>query len=144
MKGRAEEAVRCFKDGFNCSQAVFTTFCGEFGLDKKQALALACGLGGGMGRQQETCGAVSGAYLLIGLKYGKVQKEDDEAKEHTYALVREFARRFKEMNGTTSCRELLGVDLIDGNEQIKAERVKVVCPKVIRDAAGIVESMLFE
>ena len=62
-KSKANEAVACFQEGFNCSQAVFLTYCEEFGLlDRKTALKIACGLGGGMGRLGGTCGAVSGAY----------------------------------------------------------------------------------
>ena len=91
---------------------------------------------------QGTCGAVSGAYLLIGLKYGKFSKEDDPAKEKTYALVREFAKLFEERNKTTSCREILGVDLINGDKQIAAERVKTLCPKMVQDAAEIIEQIL--
>ena len=96
-----------------------------------------------MGRLQETCGAVSGAYMLIGLKHGKFLAEDEPAKEKTYALVREFSRLFKERNNTTSCRELLGVDLIGGDSELAAERLKTVCPKMVQDAAEIVEMLLF-
>jgi len=95
-----------------------------------------------MGRFGDTCGAVSGAYLLIGLKYGKYLKDDNQAKEKTYALVREFTRLFKERNQTTVCRELLGVDLMTADKQIAAERVKALCPKMVRDAAEIVEEIL--
>ena len=140
---RIDEAVACFNEGFNCSQAIFSTYCGEFGLDKKTALQIACGFGAGMGRMQGNCGAVSGAYMLIGLKYGKFLKGDDDAREKTYALVREFARQFEELNGTTNCREILGVDLINGDKQATIEHVKLTCPKIVRDAAEIIESILF-
>jgi len=140
---KVDEASACSKDGFNCSQSVFSTYCGEFGIDKETALRVACGLGAGMGRLQETCGAVSGAYLLIGLKYGKYLKEDDAAKEKTYAMVREFAKLFEEKHKTTSCRQLLGVDLINGDKELVSERVKAICPQLVRDAAEIVEKLLF-
>ncbi|MDR0496836.1 MAG: C-GCAxxG-C-C family protein, partial [Treponema sp.] len=97
-QSKVKEAIDCFNNGFNCSQAILSTYCEEFGLDKNTALKIACGLGGGMGRLQETCGAVSGAYLLIGLIHGKGIKEDDTAKEKTYTLVREFAKKFEERN----------------------------------------------
>jgi len=142
-QSKVNEAVACFNSGFNCSQAIFSTYCGEFGLDKKAALQISCGLGAGMGRLQHTCGAVSGSYLLIGLKYGKFLEDDDPAKEKTYAVVREFARLFEERNGATNCRELLGVDLITGDSEIASERVKTVCPKAVRDAAEILEGLLF-
>ena len=139
---KVNEAVACFNNGFNCAQAVFSTYCKEFGIDEASALKIACGLGAGMGRLQETCGAVSGAYLLIGLKHGKYKKEDETAKEETYAKVREFARLFEAKNKTTNCRELLGIDLVNGDRQAATERVKAICPKMVQDAAEILESIL--
>lgn len=140
---KANEAVECHNKGYNCSQSVFTTYCEQLGLDNKAAaLKLSCGLGGGMGRLGETCGAVTGAYLLIGLKHGKVAQDDNNAKEVTYATVQEFARRFVERNGSTNCTELLGADLQTGDKSFLSERVKVVCPKMIKDAAEIIEEML--
>jgi len=141
-KSKVNDAVACFGAGFNCSQAVFSTYCEDFGLDKKTALKTACSFGAGMGRLQETCGAVTGAYLLIGLMHGKDSKEDDQAKEKTYALVREFARLFEERNKTTNCLELLGISLTSGDAQTVSERVKAICPKVVQDAAEIIEQIL--
>ncbi len=142
-KSRVDRAVACFNDGFNCSQAILSTYCDEFGLDEKTAMQISCGLGAGMGRLQKTCGAVAGAYLLIGLKYGKFLKDDEAAKEKTYALVRDFTKRFEERNKTTDCRELLDIDLICGDKQIATERVRALCPQMVRDAARIIEDMLF-
>jgi len=141
---KVDEAMACFQEGFNCSQAIFSTYCEDFGLDKKTALKIACGLGAGMGRLGETCGAVSGAYLLIGLKYGKYITDDEAAKEKTYAMVREFARLFEAKNKTTNCRELLGVDLISGDQRIAFKQVQTVCPKVVQDAAEILEALMFQ
>ena len=96
MISRADEVLKCFDNGekFNCTQAILSTYCEDFGLDKVTALKLACGLGAGMGRLGHTCGAVSGAYLVIGLKHGKYLLEDEESKEKTYALVQEFESKF--------------------------------------------------
>lgn len=142
-QSKVNEAVACFNDGFNCSQSILSTYCEEFGIDKKTALQIACGLGGGMGRLGNTCGAVSGAYLLIGLKYGKYLKEDNAAKEKTYSMIQEFSKLFEERNQTTICRNLLGIDLINGDKQTITERVKAICPKMIQDAGEIVEKLLF-
>lgn len=142
-QSRVNEAVACFNDGFNCAQAVLSTYCGEFGMDKKAAMQISCGLGAGMGRRQETCGAVSGAYLLIGLKYGNFMQNDNSAKEQTYAMVREFAALFEERNKSTNCHELLEADLINGDKKTVQERVKKVCPQMVRDAAEIIEQLLF-
>jgi C_GCAxxG_C_C family probable redox protein len=142
-QSKVNEAVACFNGGFNCSQAILSVYCKEFGLDEKTALQISCGFGAGMGRLQETCGAVTGAFLLIGLRHGKFTKEDEPAKEKTYTLVREFARLFEMRNKTTNCRKLLGIDLITGDKQVAAQRVKTICPKMVQDAAEIIEQILF-
>jgi len=114
----------------------------EFGLDKALALKVASGFGAGMGRQCETCGAVTGAYMVIGLKYGHVNSEDTEGKEKTYALIREFAKRFKERNQSTVCEELLGVNIVTGDHDFAVQQVKKLCPKMVRDSAEILEELL--
>jgi C_GCAxxG_C_C family probable redox protein len=136
------DAVACFDGGFNCAQAVFSSYAERLGMDRETALRVSCGLGAGMGRLQQTCGAVSGAYLLIGLSCGNASADDRAARERTYALVQEFAARFEKRHGSTICRELLGVDLLDGDPQVVRERVKDVCPTMVRDAARIVERLL--
>ncbi len=140
---RADEAIQCFDQGFNCAQAVFSTYCEQLGVDKKTALKISCGFGAGMGRLGETCGAVSGAYLLIGLKHGKCDKDDTQSKEKTYELVQAFNSRFKQRNGTTICRELIKADFLTGDQQLAAAQVKAVCPGLVRDACEIVEEILF-
>jgi C_GCAxxG_C_C family probable redox protein len=141
---KVNEAVACFNDGFNCAQAILSTYCEDFGLDKETALKLSCGFGAGMGRRCETCGAVTGAYMLISLANGQHIKGDTDAKEKTYALIQEFTQKFKEINKSTICRQLLGVDLITGDKDFAVSQVKTVCPKMVRDAAVIVESIVLK
>ena len=77
---RVEQAVSCFKGGFNCSQAVLSTYAQDFGLDREAALKLAAGFGGGMGRMAGTCGAVTGAFMVLGLKHGPTEAGDQTGK----------------------------------------------------------------
>ncbi|MDR2244137.1 MAG: C-GCAxxG-C-C family protein [Burkholderiales bacterium] len=144
MESKVNEVLEYFDNGkgFNCTQSVLLAYCDDLGLDKKLALKVACGLGSGMGRLGYTCGAVSGAHLVIGLKHGNFLSEDKASKEKTYALVREFEKKFAEKNGTTICRELLQVDLLNGDKQTVSERVLEVCPRAVKDAAEILESVL--
>ena len=142
---KSENAVQCFSDGFNCSQAVFSTYCEQLGLDKETALKIACSFGSGMGRMAETCGAVTGAYLLIGLKYGKYLPEDNAAKEKSFQLMKDFNEKFKELHGSLCCRDLLKYDLStpDGLQYIKDNGLwDRICPIFIRDAAQIIEELL--
>jgi C_GCAxxG_C_C family probable redox protein len=144
MTSKVDCAVDCFNSGFSCSQAVFSTYSQELGLDPKTALKVAGAFGGGMGHIGETCGAVTGAFMAIGLKYGKTRPEDNDAKEKTYALVQEFATRFKAINGSIRCKELLEFD-ISTPDGMKAARekglFKTLCPKYVKDAAEIIEQL---
>ncbi len=91
---RVERAVSRFKTGFSCSQALLSTYDTQFGLTRETALRVSGAFGGGMGRRGETCGAVTGAFMLIGLKHGMTSVDDAVAKEETYRLVNEFVARF--------------------------------------------------
>jgi len=141
---RALQAKRLFSDGFNCSQAVLTVFAEEFGLERTNALRLACGFGGGM-RMGGPCGAVSGACMAIGLKYGKIRAEDNEARDRTYALVKELAARFRSLHGTVLCRDLIGCDIStpQGYEEATQKGVFLdICPRLVADAVKILEEIL--
>jgi C_GCAxxG_C_C family probable redox protein len=138
---RVELAVSLFKQGFSCSQAVLAAYGDDFGLDREVALRVAAGFGGGMGRMAQTCGAVTGAYMLIGMKYGNVDAKERRAKEKTYELVREFAGRFTGHHGSLLCRELLGCDLStpEGFQLAKERKLAdTVCANLVRDAAAII------
>jgi C_GCAxxG_C_C family probable redox protein len=142
---KVECTVACFNEGFSCSQALLSTYGTEYGLDRETALRVAGGFGAGMGRMGEVCGAVTGAFMVIGLVHGKTRAEDEAAKERAYQLVREFADAFKSRNGSVLCRELLGCDLTtpEGRNVAKEKGLfTTLCPKLVRDAAEIVEQIL--
>ena len=139
---KTEKAVECFNKGFNCSQAIFSVYSESLGVNNEMANRIASGFGAGMGRLCETCGAVTGAYMVIGLNYGHASPKDNESREKTYTLVQEFSRRFKERNKSTKCEDLLGSHLITGDKENSVRRVKAICPKMVRDAAEILEELL--
>jgi len=135
------DAVECFNDGLYCSQALLSAYCDDL-LDKDTAMKVSLGLAAGMGRLGATCGAVTGAYLVIGLRYGNCSADDKASVEKTFSLVQEFDKRFKEKHGSTGCRELLGVDMLHGDQALAKERVKALCPVLVKDAAEILEDIL--
>jgi len=143
---RAENAVTLFNQGFACAPAVFAPFSEGIGVEPKTALKIACGFGAGMGQMGKTCGAATGAFMVIGLKYGKGTPAEEPLKQQTYALVREFTKKFEAINGTLVCRELIGYDLTT-EEGLKAARASGIfrksCLKYIRDAVMILEDMGF-
>jgi C_GCAxxG_C_C family probable redox protein len=143
--GRVEQAIACFEEGFSCSQAVLSTFAPQLGLDRELALKVAGPFGAGMGRMGDTCGAVTGAFMVIGLLHGRTQAGDQETKEKAYALVADLAGQFRQRNGSLVCRELLGCDLStpEGRQFAHDQGLAATrCVKFVRDAADIVETML--
>lgn len=141
-----EKAQEYFKKGFNCSQAVFTTFAVDMGMPEEMALKVATQFGGGA-RKGEMCGAVSGALMVLGLKYGHCHYDALEEKANAYKISEDFMNRFIEKNGMVVCRELLGYDLSKPQDAEKIKELnlfKSICPKMIQCATEIVEEMLQE
>jgi C_GCAxxG_C_C family probable redox protein len=142
---RVDLAVSLFQKGFSCSQALLAAYGDCFGLDREVALRIAAGFGGGMGRMANTCGAVTGAFMLIGLRHGGMTTEDRQAKAKTQGLVREFAKRFSACHESLVCRELLGCDIStpEGRKTAKEKQLTTtICPTLVKSAAQILEEML--
>jgi len=139
---RGELAEQKFREGYNCSQAVCLAFLKDMDADEKTLLAAAYPMGGGMGRLRLTCGAVTGAVMCLGLFF------PEKSKSELYALVQEFAEKFKSKNGSIICGELLTGKGIKADNSPRAEERteeyyrKRPCPLLIKDAADILEEML--
>ena len=145
MSRNSDFAEEYFKNGFNCSQAVFSAYSKQLGLEENLALKIAGGFGAGMGRIGETCGAVTGAIMVIGLRYGMTNVNDDQAREKTYELVQEFTKRFKSIHGSVKCKDLLKYDISIPEESKKARDegiTKKLCPNYVRSAAEIIGDIL--
>ena len=142
---KSDDALASFNQGITCSSAVFSAFAEDLGLDDMMARKIACGFGAGISRTGNICGAVSGAILVIGLKYGKTEKGDDAATVKTRARTREFMGEFTKRNGSVNCAELLGYNLNNQDEYdeaAKANLFRTRCPAYVRDAADILERIL--
>jgi C_GCAxxG_C_C family probable redox protein len=142
---KVELAVATFGEGFNCSQAVLSALAPDLGLDRETALRVAGAFGAGIARMGQTCGAVSGALMVLGLKHGQTQAEDKPAKEEMYALAREFMVRFEVRNGSILCQELLAYDIStpEGMQLIKDKGLFTsLCPRLVSNAVEIVEQLL--
>ena len=142
MSKYSDRAVELFMEGKNCSQAVFVAFAPDLGLSEETALAVSVGLGGGVGRMREVCGAVSGSAMLVGLKYPELDKTA------VYEKVRMIVDEFKKTNYSIVCKELLGLskpEVSSVPETRTAEYYqKRPCVKIVEDAALAVEKVLFE
>lgn len=141
---KCDRALELFSNNFNCSQAVLTAFAPDFDLDEKLALKLGTSFGGGA-RNGDICGAVSGALLVIGLKYGHYIPEDNRQKSRAYEIASDFTNRFKDANSSIVCRDLLGYDLSKPDEMACIKEKGLfgdVCPKMIKCAVEILEKIL--
>lgn len=139
-----EKVVQRFCDGSLCSQAVISVYGPQYGLDAELGTRLATGFGGGIARTGETCGAVNGAIMVLGLAYGPEHGEEREAREAVYDRVRIFRERFLERHGSLSCRELLGRNIGDPEEleRMREENLfRAKCPVFLRSAGEILESL---
>jgi C_GCAxxG_C_C family probable redox protein len=141
---RSKHAQELFLSGQNCAQSVLLSFTDEFKFSRELALKIAAGFGGGMGKQQETCGAVTGAIIVLGLMEGEKVNNNEELKAQTYGAVRDFTRQFIETFKTTRCRDLIGCDLNtqEGSDRFKGEGImEKVCAQCVGKAVQIVESI---
>ena len=148
IEERAIELFKAVGNNYNCAQSVIGTFCEDNGLELNIALKIATGFGGSATKYQGTCGAASGAIMVIGLKCGHYIKGDLETKKFCQAKTQEFLEKFKEKNGSTLCYELLGLDkdeVITPEDQQKLKPLcDSVCPDFVRNAVRILESMEFD
>jgi C_GCAxxG_C_C family probable redox protein len=145
---RKEIAGNYHARGYGCAQSVLASFAGDYGLPEEHALKLATGFGSGMGRMCHVCGALTGGFMVLGLKYGKYQTDGSRygnETETTYKLVSDLAARFKERNGSIICRELIGHDLNDPEQRAEVVSLGLfqsACGKYIQDAVDILENEL--
>lgn len=139
------KAKKMFDDGHACSQAMVAAFASRYDLPEELALKVAGSFGGGMGRQGMTCGAVTGALMVIGLEAGQVELDDDASRDRTDALVQTFFKRFQAEYKTLNCNELTGVEMSCSEARAKGKedgRFKQVCPGLVGFAAELVSELL--
>lgn len=144
---RKEQAMTYFREGYNCAQSVFLAFCDLTGFDQKTALRLAAPFGGGIGRQREVCGAVSGMCLVAGALYGYDDTKNKDAKAAHYKMVQELCARFrKRAGGSILCRDLLGAEGRDTAatpaDRTQAYYEKRPCVELVGEAADILEQWI--
>jgi C_GCAxxG_C_C family probable redox protein len=144
MMNRSEQAKELFLSGYNCAQSILLSFADDLKFSKELAQKMAAGFGGGMGKQQETCGAVTGAIMVLGMMKGEEVNNNDELKSAAYGGVKELTRSFVASYKTTRCRDLIGCDLntLEGAAKYKEEKImENVCAGCVEKAVQIVEDI---
>ena len=146
MEDKAKKAEELFLSGYNCAQSVFCAFCEDFGIDFEVGLKMTSSMGGGMGRLREVCGAVSSMFLLVGLKRGYIENNNDEIKANHYKLIQDLADEFKNEFGSILCRNLLGENRGSYISDKRTEEYYKTrpCAEFIKYAAKLTEKIINE
>ncbi len=142
---RSDLALEYFASGFNCAQSVLVAFRERLNLPETSLLQAASGFGAGMGRLQEQCGALTGAYICLGLAIEGAGSSSEKQREAVYQAVRDLSRSFQAKMGASRCRELLNCDIsTEAGRQLYSERqsYEKVCQPCIKTAVHITEAIL--
>lgn len=145
MENLEQNAIESFRNGLNCAQAVFSAFSEKLGFDREMALQTSVGFGGGMGRLQETCGAVTGAFMAIGIHISQQHEDNALRKGKSYEMIREFNARFTEKHNTIKCLDLIQFDMNTekGRALIKQNRVhETICEACITNSVLILNELI--
>jgi len=142
---RSEKALQFYSNGFNCAQSVIVSFADVLGVSEETAVRMSAGFGGGMGRMQETCGAATGAYMVIGFLRGKFKEGDDESNDRTNKLIQEFSKRFTEAHGSVNCKALIKFDINteEGMEEAReADVFNKKCSFFVKTSVELLEDII--
>ena len=145
MNTTKDIAIQSFRSGMNCAQAVVTAYADRLKFDPDLAAGLSCGFGGGMGRLQQTCGALTGAFMVLGIHNSRLFSDRAELKNRTYTQVREINEKFAQSQGATDCRSLLGCDLqTDEGMQFHKDtnQSKMICEKCIAASIELLDEIV--
>ena len=141
---KPEKAVIAFKSGLNCAQSVVSVYSDEQKFDRELSLQISSGFGAGMGRLQETCGAITGAFMVIGLYNSNKYKDVAKGKEASIKMIQDFNDQFENLHASTKCHDLLKCDLktVEGQKHFNSNNLsEKICEKCVANAVEIIESL---
>lgn len=134
-----EKTKENFNNGFNCAESVLKSLTDEMDIGCSCIPKIATGFGAGLGRHGEICGAITGAVMALGLKYGRSDIKDPEAKEKAYAIVDGFVKTFKSKFKNVRCMDLTGCNMLtpEGLQKAKDNNVhKNICTDLVMFASA--------
>jgi len=145
MEQIIDNALTFFHSGLNCAQSVLLAYSERFNIDKELALSLSCGFGAGIGRLQETCGAVLGSVMVMSFYNCNKYQDNSDRKEYTYEMILNFYEKFISIHGTANCMSLINCDLktVEGRKFAKEKGLfNTICAKCITDSITLLENMI--
>jgi len=145
MKEIEEKAIYSFYNGMNCAQSVLTAYADHLKFDPEMALFVSAGFGGGIGKMQKTCGAVTGSFMVLGISNSKKHLENIDARNATNEMIQKFTVDFTALYGSLDCKALLNCDFATeaGEKQFKdLDLKKNICSKCISDSIKLIEELV--
>ncbi|MDX2443508.1 MAG: C-GCAxxG-C-C family protein [Bacteroidales bacterium] len=145
MKTKEQKAIQFFRSGSNCAQSVLSAYSGDLKIDNTLAMSISSGFGGGMGRLQRTCGAATGAFMVLGVFNSQKYADSKESKEQTNLMIQKFADKFIAIHGSLVCKTLINSDLnSEKGRQLAREKnlFEEVCEKCVLDSIMIVDELI--
>ncbi|MGD0173758.1 MAG: C-GCAxxG-C-C family protein [Anaerolineales bacterium] len=142
---RAEIAVDTMRSGFNCAQSMVKAYAAELNADEAAVVRMVAPFGGGMGRNGYVCGAVSGAVMVIGARFGNADAADTAARDRAYAAVSKLLEKFRAEHHTVLCRELISFEINNPEGYQRAREAGVFqnrCPLFLRSVGKILDEIL--
>ena len=142
---KPEYALSLFNNGYSCAQSILVAFAQEAGINNEIAFRIAAGLGGGIGRTQNICGAINAGAIVIGMKLGRFKPNNSEAKDDVAQIVGKFVSECRDELGSTQCFELVKVDLNNPEQKKQAAEsghLSTVCNNAVFKSASILERYL--
>ncbi|MDA3906305.1 MAG: C-GCAxxG-C-C family protein [Bacteroidales bacterium] len=147
MNQQEQIAINSFKSGSNCAQSVLSAYTDSLNVDTNLLLNISSGFSAGMGRLQETCGAVTGAFMVIGLANGRKKYDNARLKQESMTMIQEFTKEFVQENGTLNCKTLIKCDLNTEEGQDFFERNNLgetICEECISDSINIINKLIIQ
>lgn len=145
MKEINEKAIYSFYNGMNCAQSVLTAYADHLNFDPDLALSVSAGFGGGIGKMQKTCGAVTGSFMVLGISNSKRYVENIDARNATNEMIQKFTVDFTTLHGSLDCKALLNCDFTteEGEKRFVDEDMKKnICSKCISDSIKLIEEIV--
>jgi len=136
---RKKEALKLFHEGYNCAQVILAAYGDTFGIKREDALKIGAPFGGGVANTGDTCGAVSGALMVIGLRYGSDKPAGWIKRARVNRISRNFIKRFITICGSKRCDDLKCYYRTNNHENIKK---KAYCAGIVEKAVNILEDLL--
>jgi C_GCAxxG_C_C family probable redox protein len=142
---RAENAADAMRSGFNCAQSIIKAYAAELSVEEDAVVRMAASFGGGLGRNGYVCGAVSGAAMVIGARFGNADAADTAARDRTYSAISDLLEKFQREHHTVLCRELISFEINTPEGYTRAREADVFqnrCPLFLRSVGKILDEIL--